>query len=77
MSSVYPDFLIRSRYAHALALSTNLALAALLLWLLVRLAWLLMGVNPVVRGAGAPAALPAQPAPEIRTPLASWHLFGA
>ena len=41
MSSVLPDFLIRSRYAHALALSTNLALAALLLWLLVRLAWLL------------------------------------
>jgi general secretion pathway protein C len=76
MSSVLPDFLIRSRYAHALALSTNLALAALLLWLLVRLAWLLLGVNPVARGAGGPPALPAQAAPEIQTPLANWHLFG-
>jgi general secretion pathway protein C len=76
MSSVLPDFLIRSRYAHALALSINLALAALLLWLLVRLAWLLLGVNPVARGPVDPAALPMQAAPEVQTPLASWHLFG-
>jgi len=79
MSSVLPDFLIRSRYAHALALSTNLALAALLLWLLVRLAWVLLASNPVPGAPGAPggASRPVAAAPaEIQTPLASWHLFG-
>jgi len=79
MSSVLPDFLIRSRYAHVLALSTNLALAALLLWLLVRLAWLLLASNPISGTPGGPnaASRPVAPAPpEIQTPLASWHLFG-
>ena len=75
MSSVIPDFLIRSRYAHALALSTNLALGALLLWLGVRLVWLLVAANPVATPAGASAPGPTAPV-EIQTPLASWHLFG-
>ena len=76
MSSVLPDFLIRSRYAHALALSTNLALAALLLWLLGRLAWVVLASNPVPGAPGA-ASQAVAPAPVgIQTPLASWHLFG-
>ena len=74
MSSVLPDFLIRSRYAQALALATNLALGAVLVWLLVRLLWLLLAAIPAPDGAGLPATAPAPP--EVRTPLASWHLFG-
>jgi general secretion pathway protein C len=75
MLSVFPDFLTRSRYALPLALLADLALAALALWLLVRLIWALWGATPQL-AAGAPAPTSAAVAAPSTTPLASWHLFG-
>ena len=74
MFDALPDLLLRSRHARTLALLVDALLLALLLWLSVRLIWMLLA------GPGDPiGALPAgttRAASAQDAPLASWHLFG-
>ncbi|HVF35580.1 MAG TPA: type II secretion system protein N, partial [Candidatus Saccharimonadia bacterium] len=75
MQEALPDFLLRHRAAKPVALALDVALAALILWLLSRFVWLALGA-----GAAVPAAsiTPSQPpaAATREESLARWHLFG-
>ncbi|HET9484260.1 MAG TPA: type II secretion system protein N [Xanthomonadales bacterium] len=76
MHEALPDFLLRHRLAKPLALALDLALAALIVWLLSRFVWLALGAGTEVAPAQAPAPPVASVPPEPAGSLARWHLFG-
>lgn len=74
MHEALPDLLLRHRAAKPLALAVNVALAALILVLVARLVWLVLGAGADVAPARVPSAAPAPATPAES--LSRWHLFG-